>query len=308
MFRYTTVRTTLAFIAAAGLCSAVNAELFRAYVSGSGNDANPCTLQQPCRLLPAALNAVAPGGEIWMTDSANYNTATVEVTKSVSILAVPGVVGSIVAQNGGPAVSITTADLEVALRNVVLGPVAGAAAGTAGIYMTSDSTLTLENSLVADLPQDGVYVNGLGTVRIVDTTLRNMGQLAVHLMNGATVDISGSQMLDNGWGGVRATGTSGTTLASVSDSVISGGNFGVRAVASTGATARVTVTRSTITRTDAAVLCYPGGTNTVFLGNTLIAYNISAFSEDCTGIYTSGNNQFNNNGTPTGTLTALPLQ
>ena len=60
---------------------------FRAYLSSSGSDSNPCTVQQPCRLLPAALAAVADGGEIWILDSANFNAGTVAVAKSVSIVA-----------------------------------------------------------------------------------------------------------------------------------------------------------------------------------------------------------------------------
>jgi hypothetical protein len=72
---------------------AVHAQSFRAYVASTGNDANPCTLGAPCRLLPAALAAVADGGEIWMLDSANFNTSTVNIAKSVTILAVPGAIG-----------------------------------------------------------------------------------------------------------------------------------------------------------------------------------------------------------------------
>src|SRR6185503_13920086 len=85
------IRTALLFLAL-GLAASAHAQLFRAYLSGSGSDTNPCTLVAPCRLLPAALNAVASGGEIWMLDSANYNSSTVNITKSVSILAIPGVV------------------------------------------------------------------------------------------------------------------------------------------------------------------------------------------------------------------------
>src|SRR3954471_13758221 len=82
------------------LPSFAHALLFRAYLSVTGSDGNPCTVAAPCRLLPAALNAVANDGEIWILDSANFNTTTVNVTKSVSILAVPGAVGSIVATGG----------------------------------------------------------------------------------------------------------------------------------------------------------------------------------------------------------------
>src|SRR4051812_32948641 len=92
-------------VAALGAPSA-QAQLFRAYLSISGNDTNPCTLQAPCRLLPAALAAVADGGEVWMLDSGNYNTSVVSINKSVSIIAVPGQVGSLVATGGVSAISI----------------------------------------------------------------------------------------------------------------------------------------------------------------------------------------------------------
>ena len=69
---------------------------FRAYLSVNGNDANPCTVGSPCRLLPAALAAADPEGEVWMLDSANFNIGPVIITKSVTILAVPGALGSVV--------------------------------------------------------------------------------------------------------------------------------------------------------------------------------------------------------------------
>jgi hypothetical protein len=57
----------------------------------------------------------ADGGEIWMLDSANYNTGPVAITKSVTILAVPGALGSVLA-TGGNAIDIATAGVKVALR------------------------------------------------------------------------------------------------------------------------------------------------------------------------------------------------
>jgi len=53
------------------------AGLFRAYLSSKGSDSNACTVGAPCRLLPAALAAVNDGGEIWIMDSANFNTGPV---------------------------------------------------------------------------------------------------------------------------------------------------------------------------------------------------------------------------------------
>jgi hypothetical protein len=194
--------TAFTLSAAAVVCSTAQAALFRAYLSSTGNDVSPCTLRQPCRLLPAALNAVAAGGEIWMLDSANYATGTVTVNRSVSILAIPGALGSIVAQNGRPAPAITAET--VVLRNVAFDPVASAAPGTHGVAVTgSSTTISIENSTIAGVPNYGVH----------------------------------------------AAGSSGNATASVSDSLISDSNSGVRVAAVAGGNARISLTRSTITQT-----------------------------------------------------------
>src|SRR4051812_8876772 len=79
---------------------AAHAQLFRAYIASFGADTNPCTVAAPCRLLPAAIAAVKDGGEIWLLDSANFNSGAVTINKNVSIQAVPGQVGSVVAFGG----------------------------------------------------------------------------------------------------------------------------------------------------------------------------------------------------------------
>jgi len=84
------LRIAFALLAALGISATAHAQSFRAYLSVSGSDGNPCTVAAPCRLLPAALNAIAAGGEVWMLDSANYNSGTVAITKSATILAIPG--------------------------------------------------------------------------------------------------------------------------------------------------------------------------------------------------------------------------
>src|SRR3954470_17809381 len=97
----------VALMASAFACGASQAQIFRAYLSINGNDANACTVAAPCRLLPAALNAVADGGEVWMLDSANFNAGTVTIAKNVAISSVPGQLGSVVAVGGGSAIAIS---------------------------------------------------------------------------------------------------------------------------------------------------------------------------------------------------------
>lgn len=121
MIRRKVLRTAVAIVALLGASGAAHAQgLFRAYLSSTGSDANACTVAAPCRLLPAALTAVANGGEIWILNSANYNTAPVAITKSVSILAIPGVVGSLIATGASSALDIDTPGVRVALRNLVI--------------------------------------------------------------------------------------------------------------------------------------------------------------------------------------------
>ena len=205
------------------LSTAAQAQLFRAYLAIGGNDANPCTLPQPCRLLPAALNAVAPGGEIWLLDSANYNTATVNVTKSVNILAVPGAVGSVVA-TGGPAISIATAGVKVSLRNLVIVPLPGAG-GTDGVVMSNGASLTVEQTLVSGITGVGIRVTTASTVKIVDTTIRG-GHEGLRLQDGAgatvtrsVIGASGTGYAVNVWG--TAAGT--VTTAAIADSTLESG-------------------------------------------------------------------------------------
>src|SRR6516162_7748613 len=119
------------------------AGVFRAYLSSKGNDANPCSVTAPCRLVPAALLAVADGGEIWMLDSANYNTATVIVSKSVTILAIPGAVGSFVSTGGGPAITVPIAGKALTLRNVMVVPLPGGGGGD-GVFVGNGAVATLE--------------------------------------------------------------------------------------------------------------------------------------------------------------------
>jgi hypothetical protein len=311
----TSVRLALAaLLLAAGPADAL---LFRAYLSSHGSDANPCTVDLPCRLLPAALAAVADGGEIWMLDSANYNLDAIVIDKSVSILAVTGAVGSIVtAVAGNPAIYIGTDNLKVALRNVVIGPLAGFPAGTYGVQMTGASALSIEHSLIANLTYSGVFVQGNGTVKIAHTTLRNIAQPSIMLVNGARAMISSSQMLNNGGGVALLSGVpSKSTFATVVDSVVSGTGTDSAIQASTGgagSSTRISLTRCTIEHSGGALSSVTTGAGTaeINIGSSLVVDNIVGWYISGAGatILTLGNNQMSGNGSSTGSLTTLPGQ
>ncbi len=139
------------------------AAIFRAYLSLTGNDANPCTLQQPCRLLPAALAAANDGGEVWMLDSANFNTGPVLVNKGIKILAIPGAIGSIVG-NGGDALVINAPGKDVTLRNLVILNLAG---GINGVNVQDAAALHIEKTTIHDFTDaSGACVRIAGTAAV----------------------------------------------------------------------------------------------------------------------------------------------
>lgn len=168
-------------IAALALPLTGAAQLFRTYVASTGSDSNPCTLPAPCRLLPAALAAVADGGEVWMLDSANFNTGPVTIAKSVSIVAVPGAVGSIVGRLGDGVV-IDSPTARVALRNLVVRYLDGVA--TTGIRMNDGLGLLVQDCEVSGFPIDGIRVETAATapaVSILGTLVRQNGVKGIAL-------------------------------------------------------------------------------------------------------------------------------
>jgi hypothetical protein len=227
-------------------CLHVQAQVFRAYVASDGSDANPCTLPAPCRLLPAAIAAVANGGEIWMLDSANYNSGPVNVTKSVTILAIPGAVGSVVAL-GGAAIVVATPGVGLTLRNLVIVPIPGGL-GTRGIDMTAGAALTVEGCLFANLPSDGISVSAAAAiVSISDTMIRGSdnGLVLTGAVKANVARATLTKNLSNGIYFVNESGGKGTL--DVTNSVLSGSSSGLYAEAFfAGSVSRISVSNSQV--------------------------------------------------------------
>lgn len=287
--------------------AASNAQLFRAYVSITGNDANPCTLPSPCRLLPAALSAVAPGGEIWMLDSGNFNVSPVDVSKSVTILAVPGALGSVVA-SGGDAMVIS-ADVDVTLRNLVFVPLPGNAqfgglnvAGT-GADVTvlschfsgfSDGLPAVRSSVNARLSiEDSVFV-------------RN--EIGIEKMRGS-LRVSHSRFFSNGGFAVRLLGSVGNSTGAILSHVTIIGTLnssGISANAPDGGPIQLTLANSTLGNLTRGVEVEAQGLLRASVGNTVIASASTPFYQAGTATLESfGDNIIRGGGADVGTITTV---
>ena len=254
------------------LSSTVHAgTLPRAYLSVSGKDSNPCTLTAPCRLLPAALAAVQSGGDIWILDSGNYNTGKVSVSQSVTILAVPGAIGSLYTSNDH-AVEVT-GSINLTLRNIAFRK-AGGDLG-AGVYVGSGNVqLLVENS-------DFTGINGGGVVWQPGAS----GQLGVHHStfrnNGIGIGISGygvNAVIDRcNIVGLRNPNASGTAVSVFGSNVV--------------------ISHSTVTHSYYGIGS-DGGAN-ITLEDNVIADNtigVKFFYSAEGAVTTNGNNTFQING------------
>src|SRR6516165_8271388 len=93
-----------------------SAQATRTWVSGVGDDANPCSRTAPCKTFAGAISKTAAGGEIDALDPGGFGALT--ITKSITIDGGGGQVASVlVAGTNGIVVAAGAGDV-VILRNM----------------------------------------------------------------------------------------------------------------------------------------------------------------------------------------------
>jgi hypothetical protein len=304
------MRITLV-LASCLITATAHAESFRTYLASYGNDSNPCTVTAPCRLLPAALAQVADGGDIWMLDSANFNGGTVDIAKSVSIQAIPGQVGSLVAVANAPAVSISTLGVRIRMRNLAFTRNA-TNGGTYGIEMTGGVSLSVEDSAFTNFTTSAIYAHDFGgRVSIKDSSFTHLDDYAVRAENGPITTIMESKFV-GATGGVGAFGTSSTatlTTLIVSDCTFTGSDEAIAVIAqSPQSSVRAFVNHSRIENGGIGIGTFAAGSANAALSDVMIAGNNTGVLQNGGQILSAGNNQIVGNSTNvSGTLTSSPL-
>jgi hypothetical protein len=282
--------------------ASASAQLFRAYLATDGSDVNPCTVAAPCRLLPAALAAVQDGGEVWMLDSGNFNSGPVTLGKSVTILAVPGVLGSLVALGGNALNFAANNTLRVTLRNLNILPFSTGDNVYAGISMTDGNRLTVQDCNIFNfLNGYGVHVVASAQVAIVDSVIRN-NEFGAVFDGGATARITGSRFLDNNnYAAAASSNVGGVTSLTVSHTVAGNNLWGFVAESNTvTGNARLFVIDSVMESGASlgAGAYAPVGTAVAIVSNSLVVGNFVGLRAVGAGAkVTSSGNTLSQNGT-----------
>src|SRR5471032_751714 len=81
-----------------------HAQATRTWVSGVGDDANPCSRTAPCKTFPGAISKTAAFGEINCLDPGGFGAIT--ITKSITLSCEAGTAGILVAGTNGITVNV----------------------------------------------------------------------------------------------------------------------------------------------------------------------------------------------------------
>ncbi len=163
------------------LVTSAQAQSTRTWVSGVGDDANPCSRTAPCKTFAGAISKTAAAGEIDALDPGGYGAVT--ITKAITINGGNQVAGVLVSGTNGINVNAGPND-RVILR---------------GIEFTGGGTGV-----------DGVQINGAGNVIIDHCSFQGFthNNIAVSLTTSGYVLVQDSTIV-GGDKGIVITGTSG---------------------------------------------------------------------------------------------------
>jgi hypothetical protein len=296
----------LGYISLVLLMSLVAASAFaqatRTWVSGVGDDVNPCSRTAPCKTFAGAISKTASGGIIDALDPGGYGAVT--ITKPMTIEG-NGTLASVLSSGvQGIIVNITSGtNRHVVLRNILIDG-SGVTLGTNGINFIAGDSLTVEDCYIKSYSTTGILFqpnsNAQLTIRrtsVLQSTigLRTTGVGAVT----ASTSISDSNFANNGTG-VQADehskmtirnsyangnttdgilGTSSTSCSVTVDFTVASNNgTGIR---SNGGNTEVRVNNSTITGNGTGVSSTASGQICTYTSNR-VAQNGSPGAFNCT--------------------------
>lgn len=179
--------------------SLANAQATRTWVSGVGDDANPCSRTAPCKTFAGAISKTLTDGEINCLDPAGYGAVT--ITKSITIdcedtqgaILASGVTGVLINITGSstadPLATVRLRGLSINGAGSCAAPCLGTHSGVRGVLVSSANTrqvkLFIEELFIHGFVNEGIFFNGPG------------GDLVVN----------DSETIDNGTIGIRTLST-----------------------------------------------------------------------------------------------------
>jgi len=177
-----TLRILTLFAFTLAISIAAQAQATRTWVSGVGDDVNPCSRTAPCKTFAGAISKTFIGGEIDALDPAGFGTIT--ITKSITIdgCCITSILAS--GTNGvnvNVGVNANDPERRVTLRHLTINGTGSSGAvgqrtGIRGINFTQGNALHVENCYIAAFTQEGInfsHTASGATLHVKDTNIQN---------------------------------------------------------------------------------------------------------------------------------------
>ncbi len=290
--------SSLVLLALLFSASFAQAQATRTWVSGVGDDANPCSRTAPCKTFAGAISKTAPGGEIDVLDPGGFGALT--ITKSISIEAEGVIAGVLVAGTNGIVVAAQPTDV-VVIRGLTI---EGIGSGLNGIRFISGAALHVENCTIKGFTQEGIdFAPAAGATNrlfVKDTKIRDNtgGGIWIEPGSGATVTASldNVRLQHNLWG-LKAE-QSATVNVNVRNSLAAGNTSNGFVAKTTGATVNLTLENTVVSSNGNNGIAAVNAGATVRLSNVAVVDNLwtGLLAQTGGAIISYGNNQVRGNG------------
>jgi hypothetical protein len=289
-FRFT-INALAVLVFTLAFASLAQAQASRTWVSGVGDDVNPCSRTAPCKTWAGAISKTAAGGEIDALDPGGFGAVT--INKAMTLDGGGGQVASTLAAgtnginiNGGASDIITLNNLRL------MGVKQTATPGLDAIKINSGAGVHVMNCIIENWASNGIedVRAALGFLEVNNTSITNCGLNGISVAPGAgiNVHIANSRLQNCGSSGFSA---GNAVVAVVFNSVVSqnvaAGIFANGAAGNTSVSVDHCVVSSNVTGFTAN-----SATSTILVSNTTAVGNITLAVTAGGGHVTSyGNNQ-----------------
>ena len=292
-----------------------HAQASRTWVSGVGDDANPCSRTAPCKTFAGAISKTAAGGEINCLDQGGFGAVTITKSLTISCEGVTG--GVLAASTTGILVNAAATDF-VFLKGLDFDGGPPNLTGINGIRVLKVGYLHVEDCVIRNFKNAAPNGNGIlfgnstaMSFAVVRTTLFNngngtatgAGMLVKPTAGGSVTGTLDRVVIDRNVFGLAADGSGGGAgiNLTVRDSTFNGNTQSGIISTTPSAGAGVMVMRSSFSN-NLIGLQVSGASANIRVGESMITGNGTGVSGT---VSSYGNNQLDGNAV-NGTLTALP--
>jgi parallel beta-helix repeat protein len=174
--------------------SAASGQASRTWVSGVGDDANPCSRTAPCKTFAGAISKTAAKGEISVLDPGGYGAVT--ITKSITINGTGQLAGILAAGTNGIIINALATDT-VVIKNI---SIEGFGTGINGIRLLAGGFLHVQGVEISGFAQKGISIESSTATQVFiqDSFIRNNKTVnggGIVIAPGATGSVTGT--IDN---------------------------------------------------------------------------------------------------------------